>query len=155
MAGNTPISDVPDAPTIGTVTVTSATVVSVPFTAAATGGAPTSYSIVSNPSIAITTQAGTTSPLTATGTFASNTSYTFTIKGVNSTATGAASAASNAVTPLPAYTLAQTFNSSGNYTVPSGKNLVSFAGAGAGAFLLEVPKKVVNGMITEAMSYGR
>jgi hypothetical protein len=30
------------------------------------------------------------------------------------------------------YSLAQTFSSSGNYTVPSGVNLVAFAGAGAG-----------------------
>ena len=44
---------VPQAPTIGTVTVTNATTVSVPFTAGATGGsAITSYVVTSSPSIA-------------------------------------------------------------------------------------------------------
>jgi hypothetical protein len=38
----TEIVDVPDTPTIGTVTVTNATTVSVPFTAATTGGTPSS-----------------------------------------------------------------------------------------------------------------
>jgi hypothetical protein len=36
-----------------------------------------------------------------------------------------------------------------------GKLLLSFGVQDNCAFVLEVPKKVVNGMITEAMSYGR
>jgi hypothetical protein len=79
--GNTPISDVPDAPTIGTVTVTNGTTVSVPFTAAATGGEPTSYTVAATPSVGdISTNAGTTSPRTVTGTFVSDTAYTFKIR---------------------------------------------------------------------------
>jgi hypothetical protein len=89
MPGVTAIPDVPDAPTIGTVTVTNGTTVSVPFTAAATGGTPSSYTVAATPSVGdISTNAGTTSPRTVTGTFANQTSYTFTIRGVNSTATG-------------------------------------------------------------------
>ena len=50
-AATTP-SSVPQAPTIGTVTVTNGTTVSVPFTAGATGGsAITSYTVTSSPSI--------------------------------------------------------------------------------------------------------
>ena len=93
----TAISDVPDAPTIGTVSVTNGTTVSIPFTAAATGGTPTSYTTTSTPSISLSTS-GTSTPLTATGTFVINTAYTFTIRGGNSTATGAISSASNSVT---------------------------------------------------------
>lgn len=94
------ISDVPDAPTIGTVTRTNQTTVSVPFTAAVRGGAPTSYSVVATPTVGdISTDAGTTSPKTVTGTFVINTAYTFQIRGVNSTASGPLSSASNSVTP--------------------------------------------------------
>jgi hypothetical protein len=101
MAGITPIADVPDAPTIGTVTVTNATTVSVPFTAATTGGTPTSYTVTATPSVGdISTNAGTSSPRTVTGTFVTDTAYTFKIRGVNSTATGPESSASNSVTPL-------------------------------------------------------
>lgn len=38
--------------------------------------------------------------------------------------------------------------------VRNGKLLLSFSAADNAAFVLEVPKKVVNGMITEALSYG-
>ena len=97
----TEISDVPDRPTIGTVTVTNATTVSVPFTAATTGGAPTSYVVTATPSVGdISTNAGTSSPRTVTGTFVNNTEYTFTIRGVNSTGSSPVSSSSNAVTPL-------------------------------------------------------
>jgi hypothetical protein len=97
----TAIVDVPDAPTVGTVTVTNATTVSVPFTAATTGGDPTSYTVAATPSVGdISTNAGTSSPRTVTGTFVNQTAYTFTIRGGNSTATGAISASSNSVTPL-------------------------------------------------------
>ena len=57
----TEISDVPDAPTIGTVSVTNSTTVSVPFTAATTGGTPTSYTVTATPTVGdISTNAGTT-----------------------------------------------------------------------------------------------
>lgn len=38
--------------------------------------------------------------------------------------------------------------------VRNGKLLLSFSAADNAAFVLEVPKKIVNGMITEALSYG-
>jgi hypothetical protein len=92
------LATVPSAPTIGTVTRTSTTVVSIPFTAGATGGAAiTSYVATSSPSISLSVTAGTSSPLTVTGTFAANTSYTFQIAAVNSVGTGAYSSSSNSV----------------------------------------------------------
>jgi hypothetical protein len=94
---------VPQAPTIGTVTVTNTTTLSVPFTAGATGGsAITSYTATSSPSIALSVS-GTSTPLTVTGTFASNTSYTVQIVAVNANGSSSASSASNSVTPVPVY----------------------------------------------------
>lgn len=103
LAGNPTGPTPPSAPTIGTVTRTSNTVVSVPFTApASTGGsAITSYIVTSNPSISLTVTGGTTSPLTATGTFVKGTAYTFTVSAVNALGTSAPSAASNVVYPFP------------------------------------------------------
>ena len=92
---------VPQAPTIGTVTRTSNTVVSVPFTAGATGGSAfTSYTATSSPSIALTVS-GTSTPLTVTGTFASGTAYTIQIVAVNANGSSTASSASNSLTPNP------------------------------------------------------
>jgi hypothetical protein len=91
---------VPSAPTIGTVTVTNSTTVSIPFTAGSSPTPITSYVATSSPSIALTVS-GTTSPLTVTGAFASNTAYTFQIAAVNATGTGAYSSASNSITPAP------------------------------------------------------
>jgi len=90
----------PDAPTIGTVTVTNATTVSIPFTAGYSGTPILSYVALSSPSISLSVS-GTTSPLTVTGAFASNTAYTFQIAAVNAAGTGAYSSASNSVTPKP------------------------------------------------------
>jgi hypothetical protein len=91
---------VPNAPTVGTATRTSDTVVSLAFTAPANGGsAITGYTITSSPSVAITTQAGTSSPLTATATYVAGTEYTFTITATNANGTSSASSASNGVTP--------------------------------------------------------
>lgn len=92
-------STVPQAPTIGTVTRTDNTTVSVPFTAGATGGSTiTSYTVTSSPSISLSTS-GTTSPLTVTGSFALNQAYTFTMAAVNANGTSSTSSASNSVTP--------------------------------------------------------
>jgi len=111
MAGNTPIADVVDAPTIGTATagVESATVT---YTAAATGGTATTFTATSNPGSLTGTGA---SPITVSGLTAS-TAYTFTVRGSNSTGTSPASAASNSVTP----TAAPSFESIASVTVSSG-----------------------------------
>jgi hypothetical protein len=90
---------VPQAPTIGTVSATNKTTVSVPFTAGATGGSTiTSYTVTSSPSISLSTS-GTSSPLTVTGTFATNQAYTFTMTATNANGTSTASSASNSITP--------------------------------------------------------
>ena len=99
MPGITPIADVPDAPTIGTATV-SGTTASVPFTAAVTGGTPTSYTATSTPGSITGTSA--TSPISVSG-LTGGTAYTFKVKGTNSTATGAESSASNSVTATSTY----------------------------------------------------
>lgn len=89
---------VPDAPTMGTATKVNATTVSISFTPPSNGGsAITGYTIVSSPSVSLTTASGTTSPLTATGTFGAGSSYTFTIAAINANGTSAASAASNSL----------------------------------------------------------
>jgi hypothetical protein len=140
-------STVPQTPTIGTVTRTNNTTVSVPFTAGATGGSSiTSYTVVSSPSISLSTS-GTTSPVTVTGSFASATSYTFTIAAVNANGSSTASSASNSVTPFPIPTVTggtlssdatyyyRTFTSSGTLSV-STANLIAdvlrVAGGGGG-----------------------
>lgn len=94
-AGLTPATDVPDAPTIGTATagVLSA---SVAFTAAATGGTPTSYTVTSSPGSL--TGTGASSPITVSG-LTGGTSYTFTVTATNSAGTSPASSASNSITP--------------------------------------------------------
>ena len=129
------ITTVPQSPTIGTVTVASSGTVSVPFTAGATGGSTiTSYNITS--SAGSFTATGSSSPISLTAAFIAGTSYTFTITATNANGTSLASSASNSVTPVVSYALSQTFNASGNYLVPAGKNYISgfliAAGGGGG-----------------------
>ena len=132
----TPAS-VPQSPTIGTATIANSTTVSLAFTPGATGGSEiTSYVVTSSPSVSLSTS-GTSSPLTVTGSFELGTSYTFVITAVNSQGNSVESSSSNSIIPNPAvYSLSQTFNSSGTYTVPSGKKYISayvFGGGGSGA----------------------
>jgi serine protease len=88
---------VPGAPAIGTATAgyTQATVT---FTAPASNGgaAITGYTVTSSPGNITAT--GSASPITVTG-LTTGTAYTFTVSATNSVGTGAASAASNSVTP--------------------------------------------------------
>ena len=91
--GNTPIADVPDAPTIGTATAIDSSSATITYTAAATGGAVTTFTATSTPGSITATGS---SPITVTGLDAS-TAYTFKVKGTNSTATGPESAASNSI----------------------------------------------------------
>ena len=88
---------VPGAPTIGTATAGNAQA-TVSFTAPASNGGSviTSYTVTSSPGGL--TASGAASPLTVTG-LTNGTAYTFTVKATNAVGTGAASAASNAVTP--------------------------------------------------------
>lgn len=87
---------VPEAPTYVTATASNSQA-TVSFTAPADGGSPiTGYEVVSTPGEITVT--GTASPVTVTG-LTNGVSYTFTVRAVNSEGTGAASEASNAVTP--------------------------------------------------------
>jgi hypothetical protein len=74
-AGTTKIAALPDAPTIGTVTV-SAVTATIPFTAARRGGTATTFTATSNPGNI--TASSATSPITIS-TLSNNTNYTFTV----------------------------------------------------------------------------
>lgn len=128
-ASTTPVS-VPQAPTVGTASITNATTVSLTFTAGATGGSSvTSYTVASSPSISLSTS-GTTSPLTVTGTFASGTAYTFTITATNANGTSAASSASNSITPNPLIGVTQTWTTGGTVFNVNGNNSWQYFQAG-------------------------
>jgi hypothetical protein len=98
-AGST-TATVPGAPTIGTAAAGNAQA-TVSFTAPANNGgsAITGYTVTSNPSGGVDSNAGQTGlSHTITG-LANGTSYTFTVHAANTTGNSAESAASNAVTP--------------------------------------------------------
>jgi len=85
---------VPQAPTIGTATV-SGTTATVPYTAGATGGAAVStFTATSSPGSITGTGA---SPITVSG-LTGGTAYTFTVTATNANGTSTASSASNSVT---------------------------------------------------------
>ena len=95
---------VPDAPIIGTASVTNSTTVSLSFTTPANGGLPiTGYTVASTPSIALTVS-GSSSPLTVTGNFLPSVFYTFTVTAVNANGASVTSAASNSIAPIPIIT---------------------------------------------------
>jgi hypothetical protein len=120
--GNTPIPDVPDAPTVGTVTNSSFDgSVTVAATAAATGGTPTSFVITPTPTTSPATFTGT-SPVTVTG-LSDGVSYTFTATGVNATATGPASAASSSFNEV----ISGSYTSIATVNVASSQSSVTFS----------------------------
>jgi trimeric autotransporter adhesin len=88
---------VPGAPIIGTATAGNAQA-AVSFTAPSSNGgsAITGYTVTSSPGGL--TAGGTASPLTVSG-LTNGTTYTFTVKAINAIGSGAASTASNSVTP--------------------------------------------------------
>jgi len=140
---------VPQAPTIGTASITNSTTVSIPFTAGATGGsAITSYVVTSSPSISLSVS-GTSSPLTVTGSFAGNQAYTFTIAAVNANGTSSQSSASNSIAPLNLPTVTggtltsdatyyyRTFDSNGTLSVSSNNltaDILVVGGGGGGGW---------------------
>ena len=91
---------VPGAPSIGTATAGN-TQATVSFTAPASNGgsAITSYTVTSNPGAI--SASGAASPITVPG-LINGTAYTFTVQAINAVGPGAASAASNSVTPMAA-----------------------------------------------------
>jgi hypothetical protein len=115
-----PLDTAVEAPTIGTATAAS-TGANVAFTPSGTGAPATSYVATSSPGSITAT--GTTSPILVTG-LTSGTAYTFTVRGQNPGGTGAASAASNSVTPYDGYesiaTLYPTGSTATFSSIPSG-----------------------------------
>ncbi|CAN2226762.1 Listeria/Bacterioides repeat [Candidatus Nanopelagicaceae bacterium] len=95
---------VPAAPTIGTVTATNKTTISVPYTAGSSNGSSiTGYTVTSSPSVTLTlTSSATANPLTFTGTFVQGQAYTFSMTATNGNGTSSSSSASNSITVYPA-----------------------------------------------------
>ena len=117
---------VPGAPAIGTATAANSQV-TVSFTAPANSGgaAITSYIVIASPGGKVGT--GLASPITVTG-LTNGTAYTFTVTARNSAGTGAASTASNSVTPSGAQTI--TFANPGTQTYGTTPTLTATASSG-------------------------
>jgi hypothetical protein len=111
---------VPEAPTIGTVTRTSNTVVSLPYTDNGSGGSSiTSRTITSSPSLSLTYSTTGSSPIAITASYSADTAYTFTITATNANGTSTSSSASNSVTPftpIRATITSLTFTNTGSTT---------------------------------------
>lgn len=127
----TEITDIPDAPTIGTATAGIGNV-SVAFTPATTGGTASTFTATSNPGSITGTSA--TSPITVSG-LTAGTSYTFTVRGSNSTGTGAASSASNSVTPSD---LVNGYDALASVTLSTTTSSITFSGIPQGYSNLQI-----------------
>ena len=123
---------VPDAPTLGTVSLSGGNGASIPFTTNDLHGASfTSATVTSN--CGSFTATGSSSPLTVTGLTACS-SYTFTGKTTSNVGTSGSSSASNSITATVP-TSQQLFNSAGTYswTAPTGVTKVSVVAVGGGS----------------------
>lgn len=139
MPGITPIADVPDRPTIGTATA-AGLAASITFTAATTGGTPTTFTATSNPGSITGTSA--TSPVTVSG-LTGDTSYTFTVTAGNSTGTSPASAASNSITAVSP--ISGGYDALATVIVPSGGlSSIVFAGIPTGYKHLQIRALTAN-----------
>ncbi len=119
---------VPGAPTVGTATAGD-TQASVAFTAPVSigGAAITGYTVTASPGGA--TGTGASSPITVTG-LTNGIAYTFTVTATNSAGTGAASAASNSITPASPQTI--TFANPGAQNFGTSPTLSATSSAGGG-----------------------
>jgi len=128
-AGTTKIADIVDAPTITGITTPDDTNPTIAFTTATRGAVASSFTVFATAVVGGTTftKTGvTSSPTTMTG-LTPNADFNFTVAGVNAQGVvGTQSASFGPITtPNPPYSLSQDFASSGTYTVPAGKTLLS------------------------------
>ena len=125
---------VPGAPSITGVVAGNAQA-TVTFTAPASNGgaAITGYTVTSNPAGGVDNSAGTTSLSHVITGLSNNTAYTFSVTASNSVGTGASSASSGSVTPVPPPTASNSsqtvnFNSTANIITPVYSGTVNSAG---------------------------
>jgi hypothetical protein len=123
-AGGAKVPDVVDPVTPGEPSVLNSSA-SIPFTASSKGGVASSFVATSNPGSI--TGSGSSSPITVDG-LEDNTTYTFTIAGVNATATGPSSGPTSSVT-VPNYPLNETDDF--NRTTTNDNNLGTASGPGS------------------------
>jgi len=128
-AGGTKIPDVPDTPTLNATPAVVNGAVQLSATAASTGGTPSSFSALSSPGSIVANS--NTGSINYGNNLVIGQAYTFTVRAVNATGVSPYSTSSNSIV-APGYELAQTFNSSGTFTVPAGKTAIAIVGAGAG-----------------------
>jgi hypothetical protein len=126
-AGGTKIPDLPEVPT--SVSATTSDSPSITFTAPLRGGAVNNF-VVEN-DFNNTTHSGATSPISATG-FTPGTSLRFRVKSVNNSGQSGFSSYTNSV-GVTGWFLSQTFNSTGNYTVPANTTKLAVIVVGGGA----------------------
>jgi len=126
-AQTTKIVDIPDSPSVSTV-VEDAGTISVNLSPSPSGGLPASYSFTRTPGSVTVNSNNTTAIFTD---LTIGTDYTFTARAINTTGSSSLSNPSPTF-KMPGYQLAQTFTSSGNYTVPSGVTKLALVGVAAG-----------------------